>query len=326
MAKARCFEDSLAALWREGRIAGEMHLGVGEEAVAAGVTAHLREGDAVALDHRPTPVLTALGVDLVLMLKEMLGREDGLDRGRAGHMHLMSQAHLAASSGIVGSSAPLGAGFALAARLLRPGSVAVAFFGDGAMNQGMLLETLNLAAVWSLPLVLVCKENGWAITTRVSSVTSGDLRERAAAFGLPAADVDGLDAPAMWAAAGKAVERARRGKGPTFVRARVKRLEGHFLGDPTVRVARHPIAEGEEMLGAVVSSALKRGGGLGARATAVLHLVDLLRRARSRGRDTRDDPLERARRALPQRDAEEAEEKALDEVARAVGEALGGEG
>src|SRR5512147_1561498 len=124
MARARAFEDAIAALWRQGRISGEMHLGTGEEAVAAGVVAGLRPGDAVALDHRPTPVLTVLGVDLGLMLAEMLGREGGLNRGRAGHMHLMSMRLLAAASGIVGSSAPLGAGFALAGRTLRPGSVA----------------------------------------------------------------------------------------------------------------------------------------------------------------------------------------------------------
>ena len=191
MARARAFEDAISALWRAGRISGEMHLGTGEEAVAAGVVASLRPGDAVALDHRPTPVLTMLGVDLAGMLAEMLGMESGIQRGRAGHMHLMSRKLLAASSGIVGSSAPLGAGFALSGRALRPGSVAVAFFGDGAMNQGMLLETLNLAAAWSLPLLLVCKDNGWAITTRTDTVTGGDPVARARGFGLETVDVDG---------------------------------------------------------------------------------------------------------------------------------------
>jgi len=327
MARARAFEDALAVLWREGRISGELHLGVGEEAVAAGVTTHLGAGDAVALDHRGTPVLTVLGVDLALMLKEMLGRVDGLNGGRAGHMHLMSLEHLAACSGIVGSSGPLGAGFALAGKLLRPGSVAVAFFGDGAMNQGMLLETLNLAVAWSLPLVFVCKDNGWAITTRAASVTGGDLNERAAAFGLPVADIDGLDVLAVHQAAGEALKRARRGNGPGFLRVQVTRLEGHFLGDVMVRTARQPAGEGREVLSSVLSSALTRhGGGLKARAASVFQLMDLLRRARKEGRDTRDDPLERARRGLQKETAEAAENDAFDEVARAVDVALGGTG
>ncbi len=324
MARARAFEDALAALWREGLVSGEMHLGTGEEGVAAGVVAHLRRGDALALDHRPTTVLTVLGVDPVAMFREMLGREDGLDGGRAGHMHLMSPEHLAASSGIVGSSAPLGAGFALAARLLRPGTVAVAFFGDGAMNQGMLLETLNLAVVWTLPLVLVCKDNGWAITTRSDAVTGGDLRARASGFGIPAAEVDGADVAEVARAAADALDRARRGKGPTFLRARVTRIEGHFLGDPLLRVAREPIAEGKAMLGAVTSAALaSAGGGIGARAGSVLRLLDLLRRARPELRDKRGDPLERVRRSLPREVAERAEEEARAEMARAAEAALG---
>jgi pyruvate dehydrogenase E1 component alpha subunit len=325
MARARAFEDAVAALWRDGRISGEMHLGTGEEAVAAGVCACLRAGDAVALDHRPTPVLTVLGVDLVAMLREMLGREDGLQRGRAGHMHLMSRPHLAASSGIVGSSAALGAGFALAGRALRPGSVAVALFGDGAMNQGMLLETLNLAVAWALPLVLVCKDNGWAITTRTGSVTGGDLVERAAAFGLAATDVDGVDVAAVAEAAARAVERARRGKGAAFLRARVPRLDGHFLGDALVRAARAPVGDGRELLGDVVTAAFSSGGGgLGARARGVLGLMNLMRHARRQDRDTRRDPLERARATVGDERATRVEQEALAEVARAVDAAVGG--
>jgi len=325
MARARAFEDATAALWREGRISGEMHLGTGEEAVAAGVAAALRPGDAVALDHRPTPVLTVLGADLAAMLAEMLGLERGLARGRAGHMHLMSKALRAASSGIVGSSAPLGAGFALAGRALRPGAVAVAFFGDGAMNQGMLLETLNLAAAWRLPLLLVCKDNGWAITTRSDTVTGGDLLGRAGAFGLRARDVDGVDVDAVATVATEEIARARRGDGPSFLRARVPRLDGHFLGDALVRAARSPAGEGRQLLGDVTSAALSRsGGGLGQRARSVVRLLDLMRRARREDRDTRRDPLERARSAVGAETAARLEDEALAEVGRAV-EAAGGD-
>ena len=325
MARARAFEDATAALWREGRISGEMHLGTGEEAVAAGVVAALRPGDAVALDHRPTPVLTVLGADLAAMLAEMLGLERGLARGRAGHMHLMSKALRAASSGIVGSSAPLGAGFALAGRALRPGAVAVAFFGDGAMNQGMLLETLNLAAAWRLPLLLVCKDNGWAITTRSGAVTGGDLLGRAEAFGLRARDVDGADVDAVAAVAAEEVARGRRGDGPSFLRAHVPRLDGHFLGDALVRAARSPASDGRQLLGDVTSAALSRsGGGLGERARSVVRLLDLMRRARREDRDTRRDPLERARSAVGAETAARLEDEALAEVGRAV-EAAGGD-
>jgi len=325
MARARAFEDATAALWREGRISGEMHLGTGEEAVAAGVAAALRPGDAVALDHRPTPVLTVLGADLAAMLAEMLGLERGLARGRAGHMHLMSKALRAASSGIVGSSAPLGAGFALAGRAMRPGAVAVAFFGDGAMNQGMLLETLNLAAAWRLPLLLVCKDNGWAITTRSDTVTGGDLLGRAGAFGLRARDVDGVDVDAVATVATEEIARARRGDGPSFLRARVPRLDGHFLGDALVRAARSPAGEGRQLLGDVTSAALSRsGGGLGQRARSVVRLLDLMRRARREDRDTRRDPLERARSAVGAETAARLEDEALAEVGRAV-EAAGGD-
>jgi TPP-dependent pyruvate/acetoin dehydrogenase alpha subunit len=324
MARARAFEDAISALWREGRISGEMHLGTGEEAVAAGVVASLRPGDAVALDHRPTPVLTVLGVDLAGMLAEMLGMEGGIQRGRAGHMHLMSRRLLAASSGIVGSSAPLGAGFALAGRALRPGSVAVAFFGDGAMNQGMLLETLNLAAAWSLPLLLVCKDNGWAITTRTDAVTGGDPVTRARAFGLEAVDVDGGDVGAVAEAAAEAVDRARHGEGPSFLRARVPRLDGHLLGDALVRAARSPVGDGRQLLGDVTAAALSRtGGGLGDRARSVVRLLDLMRRARREDRDTRRDPLERARSSVGEEVASRLEAEALAEVGRAVATAGG---
>ncbi|HIE17111.1 MAG TPA: hypothetical protein EYP71_02845 [Dehalococcoidia bacterium] len=155
MLRSRRFEEAVTSLWEQGKISGEMHLGVGEEAIAAGVAAHVRDGDAMALDHRGTPLMVARGVDPVLLLREFLGKGDSLCGGRGGHMHLFSGEHLVASSGIVGATGPVAAGFALAAQLLHPGRIAVAFFGDGAMNQGMLLESLNLAVAWKLP------DKGW---------------------------------------------------------------------------------------------------------------------------------------------------------------------
>ena len=229
MLRSRRFEEFVKDLWEKGKISGEMHLGIGEEAIAAGVVDHLQEGDAMALDHRGTPPLVARGVDLVLLLREFLGRGNGLCSGMGGHMHLFSPEHLAASSGIVGSSGPVAAGFALAAQSLRPENLAVAFFGEGAMNQGMLVEALNLAVAWKLPVLFVCKDNQWAITTPSHSVTGGNLIDRAKAFGMPAMEIDGTDVEAVWNAAGQGADRARNGNGPTFLLAHCPRLEGHFL-------------------------------------------------------------------------------------------------
>ena len=133
MLKSRMFEKAVTSLWNEGKILGEMHLSMGEEAIVAGIVGHLTEGDSMALDHRGTAALVMRGVDLTLLLKEFLGRPDGLCRGWGGHMHLFSKAHMAASSGIVGAAGPAASGFGLAAKHLRPGKVAIAFFGEGAM-------------------------------------------------------------------------------------------------------------------------------------------------------------------------------------------------
>jgi len=186
MLRARAYELAVEDLWNLGLISGEMHLGTGEEAVAVGVVTQLGDGDGLALTHRCSPALVVRGVPLALMLRELLGAEDGLCGGKGGHMHLFSKEHLAATSGIVGASLPTAAGFALANCRLRPGAIAVAFTGAGAMNQGMALETLNLAVAWRLPLVIVCIDNGWAITTTSDSVTGGSLVERAQGFGMRA--------------------------------------------------------------------------------------------------------------------------------------------
>lgn len=321
MYKARAFELAQAALWRQGRISGELHLGTGEEAVAAGVVSHIKNGDGVAADHRSTPVLNLLGVDLVLLLKEMLGREDGLCRGRGGHMHLFSLEHLAASSGIVGSAPPLAAGFALAAKRLRRGRVGVAFFGEGAANQGMTMEAQNLAAAWSLPLIFVCKDNGWSITTKSESVTGGDLIRRAEAFGLATHKADGLDVMAVWLTAGRAFEEARRGGGPQFLLLTCSRLDGHFLGDPLLRVARSPLKEGRTVLRQTAAAVFSpAGAGIGDRASGMAAMLRTLREARKDRYDGRDDPVARCRDVLRKR----AEEIAgiEEEVDRLVGDAV----
>jgi len=319
MAEIRAFELACARLWERGLISGEMHLGVGEEAIAAGVMAHVREGDAIAFDHRSGPPVVARGLDLEALLLEMLGDERGLCRGHGGHMHFLAPEQLAAGTGIVGATAPVACGFALAAEHLRPGGVAVAFFGDGAANQGALLEAFNLAAAWKLPVVFVCKDNRWAITTRARTVTGGNLLQRARGLGLKAQRTNGFRAEAVWAAAGEAISRARDGRGPTFLHARCPRPEGHFLGDPLVRVVRQPRSEGEAMKPDVIA-------GLTAQPGAPRRV-----RARALGRTSRTvaqlgagqlrprrDPVARMRRRLGARVAASLEHDAHARVDLAV--------
>jgi len=322
MARIRAFEEALASLWKRGLISGEMHLGIGEEAVIAGVLAHSRDGDALTVDHRSTPGFLARGVDMESMLLEMLGSPEGLCRGMGGHMHLFSREHSAASSGIVGSSVPLGAGFALAAKQLRPGSVAVAFLGEGAMNQGMVFEALNLASTWKLPLVVVCKDNGWAITTRSRTVTSGCLLKRARSLGVRARRTDGLRADRVWRCAGEAFARARRGGGPTFIHARCAHLEGHFLGDPLLRVFQDPAGEIGRISVPLARAAFSEGGGVLDKATALGRIARSLSAIGLNTYMPHLDPLKVSARLVGVEERQRITREARAEVEEAVVRAL----
>jgi len=310
-------------------ISGEMHLGTGEEAIIAGVVAHVREGDAMALDHRGTAALLMRGVDPVLILRELLGRPDGLCGGMGGHMHLFSKEHLAASSGIVGAAGPTAAGFGLAAQYLHPGAFAVAFFGEGAMNQGMLMESMNLASAWNLPVVFVCKDDDWAITTQSERMTGGDLNERARGLGVPAVEVDGLDVIEVWEASHAAIERARSGQGPTFLHARCVHFEGHFLGLQLLRLVRDPLREMPGIALPLTRSFVHPGGAaVGDRVAGLKEVVAaVLSTLRDPRRDSTNDPVQRARETLlsdPGRllELEERIEEEMDEVlASALAEA-----
>jgi acetoin:2,6-dichlorophenolindophenol oxidoreductase subunit alpha len=304
MLRSRRFEEVVAAVWQQGLISGEMHLGVGEEAVVAGVTAQLREGDAMALDHRGTPPLLMRGVDGGSLLREMLGRPDGLCGGMGGHMHLFASELLSASSGIVGASGPAAAGFALAATHLRPGSVAVAFFGEGALNQGMLLESLNLAKVWNLPAVFVCKDSQLAIATRSAEVSATSPAVRARAFGLPAEELDGWKVECVFDAAQTMVERARSGGGPSLLHAHCVHLEGHFLGDQLIASLRRPIRELAHVAPALLRSAVRGPGASARERLAAMLRITALTGAYRGMRLAEHDPLRYTRRALrsdPQR-------------------------
>ncbi len=326
MARMRRLEIELGQLWRQGRVSGELHLGIGEEAVVAGVVDHLVPGDSLALDHRSTPPLVARGTDPEALVREVLGTPGGLCRGMGGHMHLFDPERLAASSGIVGSTGPLACGFALAAAQLRPGAVSVAFFGDGAVNQGMLMESFNLASVWTLPVVFVCKDNHLAVSTLSRTVTAGHPVRRARAFGMPALGVNGADVGAVWLAAARAVARARAGHGPTFLAVRCRRTEGHFLGDGLVRAIREPAATCGEMGPGLFRALTDRPGAPlrdRLRATAAL-MAPIASTGISAIR--LNDPLQRARRRLGSPAADPLEAQARREMGSAVAAALAGAG
>jgi len=319
MLKSRLFEESVTQLWKDGLISGEMHLGTGEEAIIAGVVAHLGEHDGMALDHRGTAALLMRGVDPILILRELLGKPDGLCGGMGGHMHLFSKPHLAASSGIVGAEGPTAAGFALAAQYLHPGAVAVAFFGEGAMNQGMLMESLNLAAVWRLPVVFVCKDDRWSITTRSETVTGGDLNDRAEWLGVPGVCVDGCNVTEVWQAAHQAIERARAGEGPFFLQARCVHFEGHFLGYQLIRAVRNPLREMPKITIPLTHSFLRTSGAPWRERVAGLKSVisAVLSTLRDPRTDPDRDPVRRTRSALY---SDKARLKALeDDIEREAG-------
>lgn len=326
MLECRLFEEAIAQVWRDGLISGEMHLGTGEEAIVAGVVSHLLPGDAMALDHRSSAPLLARGASPVAIVQELLGLPGGLCGGMGGHMHLLSRELLTASSGIVGAAGPAAAGFALAATLLRPGSVAVAFFGEGAMNQGMLMESLNLAAVWRLPALFVCKDDGWSIASRSAKMTGGDLCERARGLGVPSVVADGLDVAAVWEAAGAAVVRARTGRGPTFLRFHCVHLEGHFLGYQLLRAVREPLKQMPGIAGPLIRAMARPGGaGLGARYRGLAAVLAAVVATYGDPRcDPANDPLTRARASLrgdPSR-LKELEERASGRVTDAFVSAL----
>ncbi|MFX0148696.1 MAG: thiamine pyrophosphate-dependent dehydrogenase E1 component subunit alpha [Candidatus Hodarchaeota archaeon] len=255
MLYSRLFENVVQELWEKGMISGEMHLGTGEEAIIACVVSQLEEGDAIAVDHRGTPPFLMRGINPVSLLLEFLGHPKGLCAGQGGHMHLFSKEQLIASSGIVGASGPAATGFALALNYKKQTNIAVAFFGEGAMNQGMMLESMNLASVWKLPVLFVCKDNDWAVTTITNEVTGGNLIDRTKGFGIEGFEVDGKDVEAVWKVANEAISKIRNNEGPQFIHAHCVHTEGHLLGDPLLRYNRNP-----DMLAEVADSLKKYAG------------------------------------------------------------------
>ncbi len=241
----RNFEETMVQVYMEGKtpvfdigggtVPGEMHLAAGQEPVAVGVCAHLRPSDTVTGPHRAHHFAIAKGVDLKKMAAEIFGKKTGLGKGKGGHMHLFDPAVKFGCSGIVGAGMPPAVGAALAAKMQHRDDIAVSFFGEGTANQGAFHESLNLAALWKLPVVFVCEDNSYAISVpKTKSTAIARNSDRAQSYGIPGISVNENDAVAVYEAAGEAVSRARRGDGPSLMEVHTDRYLGHFQGDPEV--------------------------------------------------------------------------------------------
>src|SRR5919206_3879848 len=232
MLRIRAFETQANQLYLSAKMPGLTHLYVGEEAVAVGVCSALRQDDTITSTHRGHGHCIAKGADVQRMYCELLGKEEGYCKGKGGSMHIADHANgnLGANA-IVGGSAGIATGAGFSAKALGTDRVSVCFFGEGALGQGLLYEVMNMAAIWKLPVIYVCENNLYNEYTNYEEVTAGSIPKRAEAFGIPAEEVDGQDVLAVYAAAARAVERARRGEGPSFLECRTYRYHGHHVGD-----------------------------------------------------------------------------------------------
>jgi pyruvate dehydrogenase E1 component alpha subunit len=234
MLTIRHFDERALELYRAGEMRGTTHPYIGMEAVGVGVMLALRPDDYVTSTHRGHGHTIAKGGDVRKMMAELLGRATGYSGGKGGSMHIADMdKHMLGANGIVGGGMGLATGAALTAILQNTGSVAICFFGDGALEQGILHETTNLAAIWKLPVVFVCENNQYAMSARSDwSIAGGDPAKRAAGYGIPGVTVDGMDLLAVNAQAREFVERARQGDGPAYLVCNTYRFHGHHAGDP----------------------------------------------------------------------------------------------
>ena len=232
MAKIRAFEEQVNDLYKGAKMPGLAHLYVGEEAVAVGVCEALRRDDFITSTHRGHGHCLAKGASPDLMFAELLGKEAGYCKGKGGSMHIADPetGNLGANA-IVGGSAGIATGAALSARMRGSDQVAVCFFGDGALGQGLLYEAMNMAALWKLPVIYVCENNLYGEYTSCGETIAGEILARARAFGIHAESIDGQDVQLVYATMRRLVERARRGEGPAFVECKTYRYYGHHVGD-----------------------------------------------------------------------------------------------
>jgi len=229
----RQVEQSLTRLFSDGEVPGFIHLSIGQEGVAAGVCSALTANDTLATTHRGHGHVLARGIDLVKFYREIMGKQGGICGGRGGSMHVADVSlGILGANGIVGAGIPIAVGSALGHQVRASQGIAVVFFGDGAMAEGVLHESLNIASLWKLPVLFVCENNGWSEFSPTSKQFVAALKDLAKAFKLPHSQVDGNDAVAVAAAATKAAKSVRSGKGPWILECTTRRVRGHYEGDP----------------------------------------------------------------------------------------------
>ena len=247
MIRIREFEEMCRRLFARGRLPGFVHLYIGQEAVATGACLALRDDDQITSNHRGHGHVIAKGGDPARMFAELLGKADGYCGGKGGSMHIVNfPSGMLGTNGIVGGGIPIAAGAALANQHLDNSRVALSFFGDGATNQGVFFESLNLAALWELPVIFLAENNQYTEWTRTEDLTVGEITERAAPFGVPARKVDGNDVTAVHRAVRAAAGRARSGEGPSLIECLTYRWHGHNEGEEAFAGRYRPESEIEE--------------------------------------------------------------------------------
>ncbi len=299
----RHFDEKVNELYAEGKVHGTAHFYVGQEAVAVGVISALKEGDVITSTHRGHGHAIAFGLDVDRMAAELLARASGYCHGKGGSMHIADVgAGMLGANGIVGGSMGIVCGAAWAFKRRREDRVAVCFFGDGAVAEGIFHEALNLAAIWRLPVVFVCENNQYGMSMSVKRAYATErISDRAAGYGMPGATVDGQDLDAVNAAASEAIERARSGEGPTLLEALTYRYLGHSKSDANLYRTREEIAVWREKDPILrFARALEEEGTLP---------EDGFRALDEEARKTIDNALEKA-----QREAEPEPESALEDV------------
>ncbi len=248
MLEIRLFEENAIKLFNEGLVRGPMHMYIGEEAVAVGATASLKESDYITSTHRGHGHCIAKGGDINKMAAELLGKATGYSGGKGGSMHIADpEIGILGANGIVGGGLGIATGAGLSARMRETDQVTICFFGDGATNQGIFHESLNMAAIWDLPVIYICENNLYGLTGPAEQMVAvSDVAERAKSYNIPGEIMDGNDIDDVFETVGKAVKRARAGEGPTLLEAKTYRWEGHFVGDPCVYRDKEEIEKWKE--------------------------------------------------------------------------------
>lgn len=250
----RFFEEAAGNLYKRGLTKGGIHTCIGQEAVAVGISAHLTKEDCITSTHRGHGHHIAKGADLKRLMAEVLGKETGYCAGRGGSMHVAAfDVGSLGAFPIVAAGVPSAVGAALSAQLLKRQAVVVSYFGEGALGQGTLHESLNLASIWRLPVVFVCENNRYAVSTASEKMLSfDDPTKLASVYGMPAEEVDGQDVLAVYRVAEELIARGRAGKGPSFLHALTYRFEGHYVGQPEIYRTREEVQEARQAMDPIV--------------------------------------------------------------------------